>query len=459
MESICGIKNIEAFCEGILEALTDGVYISDSSGMTLKVNNMYEQLTGLKKEELIGRKVTDLVKEGMYDIALNPAIVQTGKPQTSVQMTRIGKKVVLSGHPVFDKDGNVAMVVTFVRDITLLSQLHAQLGAQQELLDSFRSEAQYVSKKTGDHAYIGVTSPKMTKLISLMDFLSQSDATVLLLGETGVGKGVAARRIHEKSPRCRQPFFKVDCTTIPENLMESELFGYEAGAFSGANTKGKPGLFEMADKGTLFLDEIGELSLAAQSKLLRVIQDQEIMRVGSTKVVKVDVRFIAATNRDLLTAVEKGTFRRDLYYRLLVAVLEIPPLRERQEDLVGLVMYFLDLFNHKYRKTISISRKALDVMKLYRWPGNIRELENFIQSMIVTRESSVIEVYDLPSYMSAVAPDLDQSNLTLPEIMADLEKDLLRKALQNKGSVADVATLFQVDRTTIFRKLKKYKLI
>ena len=205
------------------------------------------------------------------------------------------------------------MVVTFVRDVTLLTQLQEQIGLQQELLDRFRSEAQYVSKENVSISYVGVKSPSMLKLMGLLDILSKTDATTLLLGETGVGKGLAARQIHENSARSNQPFFKVDCTTIPENLVESELFGYESGAFSGARAKGKPGLIEMANKGTLFLDEIGELSLPAQAKLLRVIQDQEILRVGSTTVTKVDVRFIAATNRNLQAAVDNSTFRRDLF--------------------------------------------------------------------------------------------------------------------------------------------------
>lgn len=459
MESICGIKNIEAFCDGILDVLSDGVYISDRTGMTIKVNGMYEQLTGLKKEELVGRRVTDLVKEGKYDVVLNPEIVRTGQPKTLVQITKIGKKVILSGHPVFDKSGQVAMVVTFVRDVTLLSQLQSQLEYQQELLDRLRSEAQYISKKTVAHSYVGVQNINMIKLIGMMDVLAKSDATVLLLGETGVGKGVAARRIHEKSPRSSQPFFKVDCTTIPENLVESELFGYEGGAFSGAHAKGKPGLFEMADRGTLFLDEIGELSLTAQSKLLRAIQDQEIMRVGSTAVSKVDVRFIAATNCDLLGAVEKGSFRRDLYYRLRVAVLDLPALRERKEDIVPLVMHFLELFNHKYKKKVKVSKEAAEVMVNYRWPGNIRELENFVQSMIVTREAETIEVPDLPYYMLTAGMGTEQNHLSLHEIMTDMEKELLRKALKSKKSVAEVAALFKVDRTTIFRKLKKHSLI
>lgn len=459
MEKIGGILSLEDFCDGILEVLQDGVYISDRTGKTLKINGMYEQLTGFKKEDVLGRNVNDLVKEGKYNIALNPEIVRTGQPKSSVQTNQIGKKVILSGYPVFDNDGKVALVVTFVRDITLLTQMQEQMALQQEMLDRFRNEAQYVSTKASRHPYEEIRNPNMLKLINLMDVLSKTDATVLILGETGVGKGVAARRIHEKSQRSRNPFFKVDCTTIPENLVESELFGYAGGAFSGAQAKGKPGLFEMADKGTLFLDEIGELSLAAQAKLLRVLQDQEIMRVGSTEVSKVDVRFIAATNRDLREAVEKGTFRRDLYYRLKVGVIELPALRERKEDITPLAYSFLAMFNHKYKKKVGISTEALQMMMEYSWPGNVRELENFVQSMVVVRENEMLQVADLPHYMVQSRVCIDRRGGSLSEIMEGMEKELLRAALQEKRSVAAVAGYYQVDRTTIFRKMKRYGLI
>lgn len=459
MKPFCGIENLDSFCDAILDVLQDGVYISDHTGMTLKINAMYEELTGLKKEELVGRNVVELVKEGKYDIALNPEIVRTGQPKSSVQTNRIGKKVILSGYPVFDRSGKVALVVTFVRDITRLTQLQEQMALQQELLDRFRNDAQYVASKADAHSYAEIRDPNMLKLIGTMDVLSQSDATILILGETGVGKGVAARRIHENSRRSKKPFFKVDCTTIPENLVESELFGYEAGAFSGAQAKGKAGLVEMADKGTLFLDEIGELSLTAQTKLLRVLQDQEIMRVGSTHVVKVDVRFIAATNRDLLDAVEKGSFRRDLYYRLRVGVLELPPLRGRKQDILPLADSFFDRYNHKYKKKVRLTKEAAKVLETYRWPGNVRELENFIQSMVVTRSEDSIHVSDLPMYMLSENNCPSNAGASLPEILADMEKDLLRKALQTHGSVAAVAACLKMDRTSIFRKLKKYKLL
>ena len=446
---------IATYFDDIIDIISDGIYISDGEGRTLKVNKMYEQLTGLKQTEIADRLVTDLQREGKFNVVLNPEIVRTGEHKTQVQTTKVGRTVVLDGYPVFDNKKRVALVVTFVRDITKLCQLKDQLTYQQELIEQYQEQVHYSTKQV-NKATVIYRSQAMEKVIQSLDMIAKTDATILLLGETGVGKGVIARRIHEQSPRSHRPFFKIDCTTIPDNLVESELFGFEPGAFSGANTKGKLGLVEMANKGTLFLDEIGELPLAMQSKLLRVLQDQEVLRVGSTQVRKVDVRFIAATNRNLAEAVKEGTFRSDLYYRLSVAVLTIPPLRERQEDILLLAQHFLTRFNSKYKKNMELSPATAKALTHYQWPGNVREMENFIQSLVVTRNKQLIEPEDLPlSMLPAVNETEDKS---LGEIMDSFEKELLRKALATHGFIAAVAKHFQVDRVTIYRKLKKYQL-
>ena len=315
------MKELAAYMAEIMDVLSDGIYITDREGRTILVNRMYEQLTGLKRSDLADRLVTDLVEEGIFDVVLNPAIVKTKKPKTIIQTTKVGKKVILNGYPVLDSAGHVALVATFVRDITSLSKIKEQLAYQQELLERFNEVQCYSRRETVQRAFL-FESRQMRNLLDLIDTLAVTDATVLLQGETGVGKDVLAKYIHEKSIRTDHGFFKVDCAAIPPSLVESELFGYDPGAFSGANTKGKPGFFEMAHKGTLFLDEIGELPLAMQVKFLRILQDREIIRIGSTKVKKVDVRFIAASNRNLDDAVKEGSFRRDLYYRLQVAVVK-----------------------------------------------------------------------------------------------------------------------------------------
>lgn len=451
----------------ILEIIGDGLYISDNTGKTLKVNKSYEKLTGLKQEELIGKKVTDLVKEGKYDYVLNPDIVATKKPKTTIQITQKGKKVILNGFPIFDDNGNVILVVTFVRDITLLAQLKEQIAYQQELLNFYGQK-----KNKSD---IIIKSPNMHKLLSLLKQIAETDATVLLLGETGVGKDVLARKIHEYSIRKDGPFFKVDCTSIPENLFESELFGYEPGAFSGANSKGKPGYIELANHGTLFLDEIAELPIATQAKLLRFLQEHQAMRLGSTKAKKVDVRIIAATNRNLEEEVEKGTFRSDLYYRLRVAVLNIPSLRERPEDILPLAAHFLMTFCNKYHKKVRISKEVKEIFLRYSWPGNVRELENLLQGLVITNQSGTIEIGDLPSQMvnlvnkeieASKTEELDiplricnKDNKSLNDMLNDVEKEILSNYLKSYRSMSKMASLLKVDRSTIFRKLKKYNLI
>ena len=455
---------LEKSIDSILDVLSDGIYITDDKGKTLVVNTMYERLTGLKKEDLVGRGVQDLVQEGVFDVVLNPQIVKTGKSATSVQTTKKGHKLILNGHPIFDEHGHVVLVVTFVRDVTVMSQLREQIASQNNLLEKFRTSVQYmIEEKIQKFPITGFKSREMAQLARLIDKIAATDAAVLILGETGVGKEFFARSIHRAGPRGDKTFFKVDCTTIPENLIESELFGYAAGAFSGANVKGKAGLFEMADHGTLFLDEIGELPLALQVKLLRVLQDQEILPVGATRVRKVDVRIIAATNCDLEKEVEKGRFRSDLYYRLRVAVLNIPPLRERREDIMPLAHYFMGKYAAKYKKDLRFGPGIEAIFLNHRWPGNIREMENLIESQVVTCERSTIEAVDLSGCMRSECADpkrslyesLDTQDRSLKDIMQDIEREIINGALQVHGSMAKVADILKVDRSTIFRKLKR----
>ena len=458
------MEQIEKHIGSVLDVLSDGIYISDREGYTLRVNTMYEKLIGLKKEDLIGHRVQDLVKEGVFDLVLNPQIVKTGQPATSVQTAKKGQKLVLNGHPIFDEKGEVALVVTFVRDVTVMSQLREQIVTQKKLLEQLRTNVQYINEESIQKFPMnGFKSREMARLGKLVEKVAATDATVLILGETGVGKEFFARSIHRASPRGENTFFKLDCTTIAENLIESELFGYAPGAFSGASTKGKPGLCEMADQGTLFLDEIGELPIGMQVKLLRLLQDQEIIPVGSTRVKKVNVRIITATNRDLEKEIEQGRFRNDLYYRLRVAVVSIPPLRERREDIMPLANYFLEKYAAKYRKERQFGPEIEGAFISHRWPGNIREMENLIESLVVTCDRPVVATADLGSCMLSEGHDrkhnlfetLDTRDKSLKEIVRVLEREILQGALETHGSMAKVAELLKVDRSTIFRKLKR----
>lgn len=446
----------------IFDTLNDGIYITDKNGVTLAVNSMYENLTGLKAADLLGKNVSELVETGIFDMALNPEVVENKKTVTAVQINRKTRKVVLIAHPIFDYDDDVEMVVTYVRDIALISQLKDQVAAQRELIDSFQQSI----KQDGSALYLTPKSKIMQKLFKQVHKVGNTDATVLYLGETGVGKDVMAKELHRNSARKDKSFFKVDCTCIPENLIESELFGYAPGAFSGADSRGKLGLFEMADKGTLFLDEIGELPLSMQGKLLRVLQDGEIQRIGATAAKKIDVRVIAATNRDLAGEVEQGNFRSDLFYRLQVAVISIPPLRERGEDLLELIYFFIKQFNTRYKRKVTLSSMAEEVMLNYAWPGNLRELENLIHSLVVTCDNNMIQVEDLPASMvakstvertcRAVNMGVDDfSGKNFKEIMTELEIQILKNAVSVYGSIPKAAKALDLNRSTVFRKLQK----
>lgn len=448
---------------GILDILQDGIYISDSQGMTLLVNAAYERLVGVSAAELIGKSVQELQASGFFNTIVNPKVVASGEIATSVQEVK-GRKVVLHGHPVLDDKGKVDLVVTFVRDITAFSRLKWEIAQQRALIDSYQRQVSNFDPESvfQDDGMVAVSEASMN-LLTAIDNIGPTDAAVLILGETGVGKDIVARKIHKKSLRANKPFLKMDCTAIPENLVESELFGYTPGAFSGAHAKGKEGYFENASNGTLFLDEIGELSLPMQTKLLRAIQDQEIIRLGSTRVTPINVRIVAATNRDLEEEVRKGVFRSDLFYRLKVAVLQINALRERKDDILPLARVFLHRFNKKYGKNLKMAPGAENRILLYDWPGNVRELENTIHSLVVTSTKDVIRCSDLPKELSEEMPcgeipsgvhGFNIGKLSLKEMMRDIEQQLINETLTIYGSVTKAAEVLQVDRTTLFRKMK-----
>ena len=451
------MHDIAVHFENILDIFDDGLFITDRSGISLKVNKMYEKMTGLTQERIRGVHVSELVAEGTFDTVVNPEVVRTKKTVTSMQKIHNGPKVLLRGHPVFDSEGQVALVVTFVRDITIITQFQDQIQQQKQVIEAYMERLE-VLQETPRGSYV-FESAAMKNLLVLLKRVAKTDATILLLGETGVGKDLLARMTHDESARKDKMFLKVDCGSIAPNLIESELFGYLPGAFSGASSKGKLGYFEIADGGTVFLDEIGELPMPMQTRLLRVLQDGEVTRVGASKPKKVDVRVIAATNRDLEDDIKTGRFRSDLFYRLNVATLHIPSLRERWEDIVPLSKLFLERFSSKYKKNMHFAQEVGPILEKYAWPGNVRELQNVIQNLTITREHSLIVPSDFPRHILGVsgkthAPVNLDIVRPLKDIVAAVEREILENAIKTYGSVNKVAELFQLDRTTIFRKLK-----
>lgn len=445
----------------ILDTVQEGVFISDINGTTLFINRMYEQITGLEKN-IEGLNVRTLVDKGIYNKVLNPEIVQTGKPSTTVQELRNGKKLILSGFPIFDTQGELCLVMTLARDITMLTQMNEQLEEQKKLIEQIEGQVTYLQNdREFDTTFV---SPLMQHVQDYLNTVAQSEATVLITGETGVGKDVFSRYTHNMSKRSKAIFLKVDCGSISESLTESEMFGYAPGAFTGASTKGKAGYFEFATGGTVFLDEIGELSLSMQTRLLRILQDGEIMRVGGTKPIKVDVRVIAATNRNLEDCVKQGTFRSDLFYRLNVASIRIPSLRERPEDIRPLSNHFLHQYCIKYHKHLAFMDITLDILSQYPWPGNVRELQNTIHSIVITHKGTLISPQDLPIHINqqkkqvkTYSDDILKGGVPFKEIVAEIEKNLLLQAIEVHGSIQKVSELFQINRSTIFRKLNAKK--
>jgi len=306
-----------------------------------------------------------------------------------------------------------------------------------------------------------VKSVEMERIIEMVVRVAQVDTTVLLLGESGVGKGMIAKLIHKHSDRSNGPFIRVDLAGIPDSLVESELFGYEKGAFTGAKTEGKPGFFELANKGTLFLDEIGEIPLGTQSKLLRFLEDHEIIRVGGTEPKEIDLRVIAATNKKIEEMVTSKTFRKDLYYRLNVVPIHIPPLRERRDDILPLIFHFLEQFNQSHRKKKNISPEAIETLLQYDFPGNIRELANLIERLVVVTEEDHIDARDLPGsvadYVSNAIPfSSSHENPPLKVALERYESMIIENAIHKYGSQREAAKALKVDQGTISRKLRKH---
>jgi PAS domain S-box-containing protein len=451
------IKNLY----NIIECSYDGIYITDGEANTIFLNKAYEKITGMKKKEMLGNNMKYLEKNNCISKSATLLVLNSKKSITIEQKFKTGKNVLVSSNPIFDEDGNIIMVVTNVRDVTDLYELKEQLEKKEKLAEKYYSQVEAMRRHLLDFSDIIAQDENMLKILEMAKKVAKVDTTVLLLGETGVGKEEIAKYVHKNSKRYNKSFIKINCGAIPENLIESELFGYEKGAFTGANKEGKIGLFELADCGTIFLDEVGELPLDMQVKLLRVLQEDEIKRVGGIKTIKVDVRIIAATNRDLEDMVSKKTFREDLYYRLNVIPITIIPLRERKKDIEPLIMHFLHIFNKKYSFNKNISSGAMEHLKKYSWPGNVRELKNIIERAVIMATEDKIFSDDLSvkndRNNNELGLDIINKKRTLKEAVENIEETLIKNAFEKHGNVRDAAKDLGIDASTFVRKRKKYK--
>ena len=447
--------------EAILEWSHDGIWIMDGKGVTLRVSKSWEDFAGIEREHMIGRSVYDIVREGYYSDSAAIHVMQEMKPVSIIYETRTGRRALVTGNPVFNEDGSIWRIVSNIRDITDLMNMKEELEKTQGVAQRFQEEVRLLRELQLQLDGMVVRSRAMSDVINMAARAAVADATILITGESGTGKEVVARLIHRMSRRNEGPYIKINCGAIPEALMESELFGYEGGSFTGARRQGKPGFFEMAEGGTLFLDEIGEMPLQLQSKLLLAIQDRRIYRVGGTTPLDLNVRIIAATNRDLKKMVHEGTFRGDLYYRLDVVPLVVPPLADRRDDILPLALQFLDRFNKKYNFKKRFSPQVIERMSVYSWPGNVRELENLTERLVVTSSGEEIEEELLPGEMKREAELTGATTggpVVLKKVREELEKRLLKQALERYGSTRKAAAALGVTQPTVVRKARKYGL-
>jgi len=436
----------------ILDSISDAIFIDDAQGFTIWINKASEELYRIKRKDIIGKHVSFLENEGIFTPSVARIVMEQKREVSIIHQNRDGKRLLTTGIPIMDADNNMSKIITTTHDTTELVNLQNQLENVQNTLFGLKAHDGFPD--------IVANSPSMYNVLQLTKRLSGTDSTVLITGESGVGKGVIAKLLHENGSRRGYPFIKVNCGAIPENLIESELFGYESGAFTGSRKDGKKGLFETADKGTIFLDEISELPLNLQVKLLQVIQEREIKRVGGVESIPIDVRIISATNKDLTALVQEGKFREDLYYRLNVVPISIPPLRERPEDIIPMIRIFLNQNNIKVKEHKEIDSKTIAILMKYSWPGNVRELQNIIERLVITTKDTVIMPENLPSFIYDSASSAESPNTPAARSLKDAlelaEREILLRAREQYKTTRAMAKALGVSQPTIVRKLQKF---
>ncbi|MDR7868691.1 MAG: sigma-54-dependent Fis family transcriptional regulator [Sporomusaceae bacterium] len=453
------VKSLKSTLESALESFFENIVIVDKKGYIRMMNSSYGDYLGLDQHDVIGKHVTEVIDNTRMHI-----VAATGKAEVAEIQRIKDKDCVVTRIPII-KDGEVIGAVgkSVFKDLKDLKAMARQMNALQHQLEYYKEELRKVQGGKFTFDSIVGNSEKMDWIKTVAIRAAKGNSTVLILGESGTGKELFAHAIHNASGRLHGPLIKVNCAAVPENLLESELFGYDEGAFTGARRGGKPGKFELANGGSIFLDEIGDMTLAMQAKLLRVLQEREIERVGGTKPVKVDVRVIAATNRDLEGMIERGEFRQDLYYRLNIISLQIPPLRERKEDIPLLASTLLKKLNNQTPHWVEgVSPEAMEILMEYFWPGNVRELENILERAVnLMDEEAVITPDNLPPVLKKQHKnkDLDEAGKQLAGIMGDTEKQAIYKALEAAGgNKSKAAQLLGIHRSGFYQKLKKYGL-
>ncbi|WP_382392850.1 sigma-54 interaction domain-containing protein [Lentibacillus juripiscarius] len=458
--------------QAIFDNSYDVLYVADGKGKTLRVSSACQVLWGEEPEDLIGKSVYELEEKGIFQPSATRIALEQGKKVHIIQRTKEGRTLMVVSTPIRDSEDNITRVVNASRDMTESHKLEEELNEMKMLIDGYRNQLSRPGTNSQDKLIY--RSRSMNDIISILPRLGTVDSTVLITGDSGVGKEVVANYIHENSPGDDNPFIKINCASIPEALLESELFGYEQGAFTGAGKKGKAGLFELANEGTLFLDEIGDMPLQLQGKLLRVLQEGEFMRIGGQKPIHVKVRIIAATNQNLEEKIKENLFRRDLFYRLNVIPIDIPPLRDRKEDIFPLIQHFLEGFSSKFNMKKVLSQDVINLLEEYSWPGNVRELKNIVERIVVISNSQEINLETIPSYIKdsfvkqKKSPLIfhedrgsngSESIIPLKEAVMQTESHFIQRAARQCSNLTQMAQLLGVNQSTVSRKMQKYGLL
>lgn len=438
----------------ILDSIHDGIWMIDSRGITIAVNKAMQRIAGITARDVVGISVLEAARLKKFSSCVTLRALEEKRTVTMFDDYANGRHCLNTATPVFDDQGNVVRVIAIIRDLSELESMNDTLEGMAASTRPAYNETEMLQL-----GILGGSSASQQLRASLM-MAAQTDAPVLLQGETGTGKTMSAKAIHNLSQRKDMNFVSLNCASIPLSLLESELFGYESGAFTGASRKGRKSVFELADKGTLFLDEIAELPLSAQATLLHVLDGDPFRRVGGTTDITTNVRILAATNKDLEKMVEGGSFRKDLFFRLRVIAIDIPAVRERPEDIPGLIEYFLTSMG-KGQTVPHLNSSLRSSLRAYTWPGNIREIRSVARYFLALGKKR-LTTDDLPPYIRSVLPRgataQRVSRQSLQEQVEALEKDLISRALRETGSTYKAARLLKVSQSTIVRKAHRYHL-